>query len=214
MQSTNAFLMNLPQEAVVVGRAGDGTLTQAQMRSMFELRYEVFHQKLGWAVSVTNRQERDEYDLIDPWYMLASQDAKTSGCWRLLPTLGPYMLSDTFSTLLRGESAPHADDIWELSRFAATSPSRRHKGQIFLGSLTCEMISGLVEFADLHGIRDYVTVTSVSVERLMKRIGIPMIRFGDGLSTQIGQTESVACWIPVNHQFRSAAEAATQYDRG
>ncbi len=213
MQSLDASVPSSSDEAVVFGRAGDGSLTPAQMRSMFELRYEVFHQKLGWSVNVMNRQERDEYDRMDPWYMVAGRGETASGCWRLLPTTGPYMLKDTFSELLRGEHAPRADDIWELSRFAATSASRRYKGQIFLSSMACDMIVGLIDFADLHGIRDYVTVTSVSVERLMKRVGIPMIRFGDARSTQIGKVESVACWIPLNQQFRDAAHAATRVER-
>ena len=166
----------------------------------------MFHQKLGWKVSGIDRQERDDYDRMDPWYMIAEQGNRASGCWRLLPTNGRYMLQDTFSTLLRGEPAPSAVDVWELSRFAVTSPARRYNGQIYLSSLTYDMIARLIEFADRNGIRDYVTVTSVSVERLMVRAGIPMIRFGDGQSTRIGQVESVACWIPVNHQFRNAVK--------
>jgi len=40
------------------------------------------------------------------------------GCWRLLPTTGPYMLKDIFSHLLWGKPAPEQPDVWEISRFA------------------------------------------------------------------------------------------------
>ncbi len=195
---------------VVIGQARDNSISSKTLQQMFELRYDVFHEKLGWQVDGTDRQERDDYDLMDPYYMIATDRNKAAGCWRLLPTNGPYMLRNTFTQLLRGEQAPDADAIWELSRFAVTSPSRRYNGQIYLSEMTYDMISQLIEFADNRHIQHYVTVTSVSVERLMTRCDIPMIRFGDGESTLIGGVDSVACWIPVNKQFRQAAAIASR----
>jgi len=178
------------------------------MQQMFKLRYDVFHEKLGWQVDGSNEQERDDFDYLNPIYMIAGEQQQVRGCWRLLPTTGPNMLANTFPQLLRGEKMPMADSIWELSRFAVTSTSRRYKGQIYLSKLTYSMIDELISFADTNQINQYVTVTSVSVERLMKRCNIPMIRFGDGESTFVGEVESVACWIPVNEQFRQAVAHA------
>lgn len=196
--------------AVVIGRAGDRNITPTLMEQMFRLRYDVFHEKLGWEVDGTDQQERDDFDHLNPIYMIAGNHQRAQGCWRLLPTTGPNMLANTFPQLLRGEKTPIATSIWELSRFAVTSASRRYKGQIYLSELTYAMIDQLIEFADFNSIDQYVTVTSVSVERLMKRCDIPMIRFGDGESTMVGSVESVACWIPVNEQFRNAVAHATE----
>jgi acyl homoserine lactone synthase len=195
---------------VVIGREGEEKITPSLMEQMFRLRYEVFHEKLGWQVDGTNQQERDDFDYLNPVYMIAGDLQSAKGCWRLLPTTGPNMLFNTFPVLLRGEAMPQADSIWELSRFAVTSPSRRYKGQIYLSELTYAMIEQLINFADDNHIEQYVTVTSVAVERLMKRCDIPMIRFGDAQSTVIGGVDSVACWIPVNQQFRNAVTNANE----
>lgn len=195
---------------VVIGKAGDRDITPNLMEQMFRLRYDVFHEKLGWQVDGTDQQERDDFDYLNPIYMIAGDQRQAQGCWRLLPTTGPNMLANTFTQLLRGEKTPIAESVWELSRFAVTSASRRYKGQIYLSDLTYAMIDQLITFADSNSIDQYVTVTSVSVERLMKRCNIPMIRFGDGESTMVGSVESVACWIPVNQQFRNALARATQ----
>lgn len=193
---------------VVIGKEGEKKITPQLMDQMFKLRYEVFHEKLGWQVDGTDQKERDDFDYLNPVYMIANDQQNAKGCWRLLPTTGPNMLFNTFPVLLRGENMPQAESIWELSRFAVTSPSRRYKGQIYLSELTYAMIEQLIEFADDNNIEQYVTVTSVAVERLMKRCDIPMIRFGDGQSTVIGEVDSVACWIPVNDQFRNAVTRA------
>ncbi len=195
---------------VVIGKASDRNITPRLMEQMFKLRYDVFHEKLGWQVDGTNQQERDDFDYLNPIYMIAGDQQHAQGCWRLLPTTGPNMLANTFPQLLRGEKMPITESIWELSRFAVTSASRRYKGQIYLSDLTYAMIDELITFADSKRINQYVTVTSVSVERLMKRCDIPMIRFGDGESTMVGSVESVACWIPVNEQFRNAVAHANE----
>ncbi len=195
---------------VVMGQASDAEITPRLLKEMFQLRYDVFHEKLQWQVDGTDEQERDDFDYLNPVYMIASDSQQAKGCWRLLPTTGPNMLFNTFPELLRGEQMPQTQSIWELSRFAVTSPSKRYKGQIYLSELTYAMIDQLIAFADANQIEQYVTVTSVAVERLMKRCDIPMIRFGDAQSTMVGSVESVACWIPVNEQFRNAVSHATK----
>lgn len=194
-----------------IARADDIGFGPTDLRKLFRLRYQVFSQKLGWSVTHERGEERDDYDRLDPYYMLASSPDGSLGCWRLLPTAGPYMLRDTFAELLRGESAPVASDVWELSRFAVTSATQRCHGQIQLSPLTIDMIGRLIGFAETHGVREYVTVTSVAVERLMMRAGIPMSRFGDGRSIRIGRVESVACHIPVDRRFREAVCRAKRH---
>ncbi len=119
--------------------------------------------------------ERDFYDELDPTYMVAyEQDSEVAGCWRLLPTTGPYMLKDTFPQLLRGESAPQDPAVWELSRFAVQPRDESSKAQASLNGVTFSMLRAAYDFAVHHRIRSYVTVTSVALERLMVRAGIPI----------------------------------------
>ena len=188
---------------VMMGTPADADITAGTLDGMFRLRDFVFRQKLGWDVNSVEGRERDHYDELDPVYMVAVDSHEhVEGCWRLLPTGQPYMLRDTFPQLLRGEDAPVADDIWELSRFAVSANDKRDTQQIHLNDVTFEMIRRVYDFAIENNINHYVTVTSVSVERLLKRVGIPLQRFGDGKATKVGKVLSVACWVPVNKQFR------------
>ncbi len=64
---------------------------------MHKLRAKVFKGRMGWDVPVISGMEIDGYDAIDPMYMLMrAPEGVLCGCWRLLPTEGPYMLKDSF----------------------------------------------------------------------------------------------------------------------
>lgn len=198
---------------LLFGRASEPRMDGEALRAMFSLRHRVFRQKLGWKVTSLNGEERDDYDRLDPLYMVSLADGRAHGCWRLLPTTGPYMLRDTFPELLRGEKAPEDAGIWEVSRFAITSPGRRQKGQIVLSDIAFEMFAQLIDFVDENAYGECVTVTSTAFERLMKSNGITLRRFGDGAATDVGGVESVACWIPLDARTRSAIGEATSQVR-
>src|SRR5262249_38868807 len=90
---------------------------------MYRLRAKVFEDRMGWEVATISGMEIDDYDALSPHYMLIRDEAnQLCGCWRLLPTQGPYMLRDTFTQLLHGQCAPESPCVWELSRFAIVSP--------------------------------------------------------------------------------------------
>jgi acyl homoserine lactone synthase len=58
------------------------------------------------------------------------------------------------------------------------------------------------EFSIQNGIRRYVLVTSVAVERLLTRIGFPIHRLGNHKPQYIGKVLTIACWVDINEQFR------------
>ncbi len=175
------------------------------LKGMFQFRHKVFYERLGWEVGSQDGMERDAFDDLDPVYMLAeAQDNEVEGCWRLLPTTGAYMLEETFPQLLRGASAPKDPAIWEISRFAVLPAASSSSRQATLCSITFDILRSGVDFADRNGIRHYVFVTSVAVERLLKRAGLPLRRFGDGRAQKVGKVLSVACWIDIDDETRQA----------
>ncbi len=192
---------------LVFGTAGK-QLDSSTVSKMHKLRHTVFREKLRWNVSGDNGEEIDEYDSLDPHYMVAMEHGEATACWRLLPTDGPYMLRNTFRDLLRGESLPARKDIWELSRFAVLSPAKRYNGQIHLNDVAFEMFERLIEFADENKISQYVTVVSTSVERLMKSNGITLTRFGDKKVSDVDGVRSVACWITLDERTRATVANA------
>jgi len=200
---------------ILLGGGDAPRFGQRVMLDMFAFRHDVFYRRLGWEVNTRYQLEFDEFDDMDPVYMVAEDDAgEIEGCWRLLPTTGLYMLRDTFPQLLRGEPVPDDEQVWELSRFAVAVHEEAGVQQAPLNDVTLEMIRKVYDFAVEHGIREYVTVTSVALERLLKRTGLPIRRFGDGKAQRVGKVLTVACHVAIDEQFRNvvypAAHQASQ----
>lgn len=185
---------------ILTARANDPALDIDTLNGMFRFRYKVFYEHLQWDVANTNGMERDSFDDLNPVYILARNHGKeVEGFWRLLPTTGPYMLKDTFPQLLCGSSAPRDPAIWELSRFAVMPCTSDERSQAVMNTLAFAMIRSAFDFAKQHGIERYVTVTSVALERLLKRTGLPIFRFGDQTPQRIGRVLTVACYVDINN---------------
>lgn len=171
---------------------------------MHRLRTEVFRDRLGWDVKVTDDGlEVDEYDALpSAHYILAtSAEGMVDACWRLLPTLGPYMLKDVFPQLLHGQPAPAAADVWELSRFAVASDrlcadESAGNHQVGFGDLSVALMTESARFAHRMGIARYVTVTTAAIERMLKKLGVNVHRLGPPV--RIGSVLTVACFIEVD----------------
>ena len=161
---------------------------------MHTLRAKVFKGRLGWEVPVMSGMEIDGYDALEPFYMMIREPGGgcLRGCWRLLPTEGPYMLKDSFAQLLHGGVAPSGPHIWELSRFAIETEGNARFG---FSDITMESIAEIISHGHHAGIDQYVTVTTTAIERLLRRAGVVTMRFGAPL--QIGVEKAVALYIDV-----------------
>ncbi len=165
--------------------------------SMYGLRHRTFKSRLGWKVADLGGHESDEFDDLEPVYSYIADREQVVACTRLLPTTGDYMLKDIFPELARGEAIPQQDDVWEISRFAIDKAfSRSYKGLV--SSATFEIFRSLYTHAINRDIRAYVIVTTTAAERVMKLMGLPIRRFGDGESTNLDGVQSVALWLDVN----------------
>ncbi|MDH5408195.1 MAG: acyl-homoserine-lactone synthase [Gammaproteobacteria bacterium] len=191
---------------IYFGKADDQIYDHKTLFNMFRFRHQIFHDRLKWDVNSIHGMEYDEFDVLNPYHMIASNESgEIEACWRILPTTGPYMLKDTFPELLRGVPAPEQDDIWELSRFAVAPNNTGGKSQAILNDLTTHMLQRAYEFGLEKNITRYVTVTSVAVERMIVQAGYPLRRLADGVSQKIGRVTTVACWLDINEQYRHAA---------
>lgn len=186
-----------------IGRVSNGAFLPQDIDAMHALRFEVFRERLKWEVPCTDGREVDDFDALDPTYMLVKDDeGHVAGCWRMLPTTGRYMMKDTFPQTLAGQEAPQQDTVWELSRFALG----RHQGA---SSRFCDtallMMERAVEYAMQHGVTAFVSVTTVAIERLMKGMGIPMKRYAPPV--QIGIEKTVAFSLEVNAEVLALLRA-------
>lgn len=162
---------------------------------MHTLRAKVFKDRLGWEVPIMSGMEIDGYDALEPLYMMIREPGAGAlrGCWRLLPTEGPYMLKDSFAQLLHGSEAPSDGRIWELSRFAIETDGGNSR--FGFSDITMESIAEIISYGHRTGLNQYVTVTTTAIERLLRRAGVVTMRFGEPV--QIGVEKAVALYIDV-----------------
>jgi len=167
-------------------------------------RHEVFIEALGWQLPVENGLERDQFDRPDTLYVVAQDTCgSVCGCARLLPTTQAYLLDEVFPGLMNGLPAPHACDVWELSRFSTMSTnststlSREEARRRF-----CVLFAAVVEAAIGQGATRLITFTAMGVERILRSIGMHAHRVGP---PQLIDGEPVlAMWIELDDQTRQA----------
>jgi acyl homoserine lactone synthase len=170
--------------------ANDQSELRPLLDEMHRLRAQVFAGRLGWQVKIEQGRERDEYDSLNPTYILALTDGgEVAGCARLLPTLGPTMLARTFPRLLAGGRLHGKPTMVESSRFCVDTRGEGRGGR-FLHDATLTMFAGIIEWSMSNGFDEIVTATDVRFERILQRASWPMTRLG-GVEL-IGETMSVA----------------------
>lgn len=186
---------------IILGKASDGTIDQSTYLDMLKFRHRMFSEKLKWDVQSTAKMEFDIFDTLNPYYMIAKANGQIHGCWRLMPTTGPYMLKDTFPQLLNGQAAPQRKDVWEVSRFAMATPSEFQNAQTSFNETTLNMFRYAVLFAKRHGINHFVSVNSLAFEKALHKSGVTSRRFSNTTPQRIGRVRTVACWIDIDENL-------------
>ncbi|WP_432449123.1 acyl-homoserine-lactone synthase [Aliiroseovarius marinus] len=133
--------------------------------TMFRDRAEQFSRRLNWDVTVNDQgHERDEYDDINPLYVIWEQaDGRHGGSMRLLPTVGATMVNDHFSHLTDGV---HIESplIWECTRFCLSpGADRRASAALALGA---------GEVMDAFKLEHFVGVFDPRMERIYRLMGL------------------------------------------
>lgn len=150
--------------------------------ALFNYRYQVFVEKLGWELDTRANWEEDEFDRPETVYVIAQSDEeKIIGCARLLPTSSEYLLEKVFPELLNGLAAPKDSSIWELSRFTSIDPSARcsdQKPQQFSAEGTVALLKASIKSAKQRGAKRLISVSPIGVERLLRRSGFVANRIG------------------------------------
>lgn len=138
---------------------------------MFQLRARVFEGRLGWDVNVENGREADQFDALDPAYVIGLNDrGQVVSCVRALQTTGPHMLSDVFTSILDGEPPLRSATLWESTRFCVdTQILERGRSRNSVSYATCELMAGSLLYAMESGIADIVTVIDPVMDRVLKR---------------------------------------------
>ena len=168
--------------------------------SMHQLRARIFRGRLEWDVDVRQGREVDEFDSYHPTYILAvTASRQVVGCARLLPAIGPTMMSVLFPDLEQaGLLRPHAAMV-ESSRFCVDTSLEAGRAGGSLHDVTLTMFAAIIEWSMEQGYTEIVTGTDVRFERILKRAGWPMTRIGE--PRPIGNTMAVAGLLPANREW-------------
>ena len=167
----------------------------SNLYEMHRIRKAVFKDRLGWDVNVSGGLEVDEYDDLDPSYLLSIDVSGTlNGCVRLLPTTGPNMLRDIFPSFVTKAAVPRGERVWEASRFAANGNSTA--AEAGLSQTTYDLLIGVLKFGLSNGISAIACVVDVRMERVLRRAGWQIERLGP--ARRIGNTIAMAGQLEVS----------------
>lgn len=177
------FERNLPQNAPLIAK-------------MHEFRAKAFGERRGWRVNVSDGKEVDDFDQMDPLYVILSDGmGEHVASVRLLPTTGPYMMSEIFSDVAGPGGIVRHPLIWECSRFCVDTEWARDFGQDGVNIATRMLLFGVFRTALEIGLINLVGVYDVYMERILKRTGCimermgPVVRYDDDLRTVSGLFE-------------------------
>ena len=182
---------------VLFGNAA--SLSDRMFQALGKYRRDVFIEKLGWELPLTNELELDQFDRKDTIYVMVRDESReVIGCARLLSTTRPYLLGEVFPNLLNGLEPPCSTEVWELSRFAATgnaSPGSAN-GPQHPSKLALEILNVAAEYARRQGAKRLITVSPIGMERLLHKTGFHVHRAGPPVL--VAGHPTVACWIEID----------------
>lgn len=175
------------------------------IEGMYRLRHTVFSERLQWTSLNPDGREIDKFDALNPVYLICRDPGgDVVGCWRLLPTTGPYMLKDIFPHLLGDNAAPELDDVWEISRFAIDPNLRNYQSLGAVSHIVGQMLTELFDFAEHNGIRRIVAASDIRFDRILARSGLRTRHFAPPVAME--NSLAVAGWADINDANRATVE--------
>ncbi|PKQ73808.1 acyl-homoserine-lactone synthase [Aeromonas sobria] len=172
-------------------------------QELYRFRNRVFSDRLGWDVESHRGLEKDNFDTPDTHWVLIEDNEGLCGCIRLLSCDQDYMLPSIFPSALAGEVAPRSNDVWELTRLAIDA-SRAPQVRNGVSELTFIIFREVYAFAQAKGIRELVAVVSLPVERIFRRMGLPIERLGHRQSVDLGAVRGVGIRFHLDERFAQA----------
>ncbi|AMN47862.1 hypothetical protein ACG33_12280 [Steroidobacter denitrificans] len=154
---------------IFIVNAENRRFLDSALMQMYRHRKAVFVDELGWNIPHAGGLEMDRYDREDTIYLVARHrgERRIQASARLLPTLGPHLMSDVFPHTLHG-GIPRGERIWEASRFCPAPDLGGRRRRL---ALLWEVFCGLMETSLLFGIERIVFQAGTALLPLALRCG-------------------------------------------
>jgi len=147
---------------------------QRETEEMFRLRARQFRDRLNWEVKVENGYEFDEFDHMNPLYLVSvdEETGEIAGGLRFLPTTGPTMMKNVFDRYFDEPFDIETPLVWECTRFAVEpSIAKRRTTPTGLCKTTFELMQGGCEVAMMAGVEQIVGIFDRLMVRIYRRAG-------------------------------------------
>ena len=179
--------------------------------AMFRARAAVFHDRLGWAVSVSQGLETDRYDHEeDPVYLVSTDtEHRLTGSLRILPTTGETMLHNEFADFFDEPVDVESPTVWECTRFCVHP--RQSASAIDNKRVSSELLIGLCQLCLSSGIEQVMGLYDHAMTRVYDRIGwspVPLARS----KTEVGKLV-VGIWDVSPEAIEVMMRRIALYDR-
>ena len=180
----------------------------------FRLRKSVFCDQLRWDIPASGDQERDQYDAMDPVYLLwcSNDRQQLYGGMRLMSTTGPTLLYDVFRRTFPTAAELSAPGIWEGTRMCVdTDALQRDHPEIEAGRAFGLMLLALCECAMAHGIHTMISNYEPHLKRVYQRAGAEVDELGraDGFGRRPVCCGAFEVSPRIRDQMRSALHVDT-----
>ena len=117
--------------------------------SIYRLRHQAFQVRQSYDVPFYKDMEYDAYDTPATTYLACRDNAGVvRGCTRLFPTTRPYMIEHLWPDAVTNIPLPHAENIWECSRFCIDKNQPVHVRRRIHG----ELLAAFLELGLENGI--------------------------------------------------------------
>ncbi len=152
----------------------DRAFFPSETNEMFQLRRRQFRERLNWDVTVRDGWEIDEFDEMNPLYLVSvhEQTGAVAGCLRFLSTTGPTMMKNVFDAYFDEPFDIESPLMWECTRLAI-EPTIATKWLTPSGQCraTFELMHGGLEVAMQAGVEQIVGIFDNAMLRVYRRVG-------------------------------------------
>lgn len=153
---------------------------ERERRQAYQLRHQVFAQRLKWVPVAANGQEIDHYDLWATSVGLFVTPERMVGVFRMLPTEGPFMLEREFRAVLPPEvPLRRQPDTTEITRLAL-DPSITDRG--LSSRLMLILFKGVYQWSVANRVRNLYMVIEKRFLRVLRTLGFPCEALSAGVT--------------------------------
>lgn len=146
------------------------TSNPALSRAVFRFRTELFVDHLGWSLPMHNGIERDQFDTSGATYCALLDGDAVIGCFRAISCDEAYLSKSIFPHLATTRQYPTSPDALEISRFGV---AEEHQ------SAGLTLYGLMLRLALPRSVNALVAIVELSHERLLGKIGLRTVRYGD-----------------------------------